>query len=163
VAEVARELPEKAFESMVLRPGAKGPLHLEVAALRVWNRRQRLPGWEEWLLVVRRFGQAPETKYLLSNAPAATPRRVLVHAGLARWTEEQCFEQGKDDLGLSEYQTKTWPGWHRHATLVMVAHLFLIWMNAQGEKRCGSGQHLPVAEHRGPSLERGLGQAGASF
>lgn len=139
VRDVARELPKKTFKSVILRQGEKGPIHLEVAGLRVWNRRSELPGREEWLLVVRRFGQTPETKYLLSNASAKTPKKVMVHTGLARWTEEQCFEQGKDDLGLREYQTKTWPGWHRHATLVMLAHFFLIWMNAQGEKRCGTG------------------------
>ena len=66
---------------------------------------------------VRRFEQTPETKYLLSNASEKTLKMAIVHAGLARWTEEQCFEQGKDNLGLDEYQTKTWPGWHRHATL----------------------------------------------
>jgi len=148
VVDVARELPAKAFQSVILRQGEKGPIHLEVAGLRVWNRRSELPGREEWLLVVRRFGQTPETKYLLSNASAKTPKRIMVDAGLARWTEEQCFEQGKDDLGLREYQTKTWPGWHRHATLVMLAHSFLLWMNAQGEKRRGTGQHTPVTLHR---------------
>ncbi len=81
-------------------------------------------------------------------APAKTPKRIMVDAGLARWTEEQCFEQGKDDLGLREYQTKTWPGWHRHATLVMLAHSFLLWMNAQGGKRRGTGQPTPVTRHR---------------
>lgn len=147
VQEVARQLPKKAFKPVILREGEKGPIHLEVAGVRVWNRRGKLPAREEWLLVVRRFGQKPETKYLLSNASAKTSRMAMVHAGLARWTEEQCFEQGKDDLGLDEYQTKTWPGWHRHATLVILAHSFLIALNAQGEKRRRSGKHSPVAQH----------------
>ena len=148
VVDVARELPQKAFKSVILREGEKGPIQMEVAILRVWNRRGTLPGREEWLLVVRRLGQTPETKYLFSNASAKTPKITMVHAGLARWTEEQCFEQGKDDLGLNEYQTKTWPGWYRHTALVMLAHSFLIWMNDQGEKRRGAGQHTAVAQHR---------------
>ena len=148
VKEVARQLPKKAFESLILRDGEKGPLHLELAVTRIWNRRGKLPGREEWLLVARRFGQKPESRYLLSNAPKKAPRMMMLHAGLARWTEEQCFEQAKDDLGLDEYQTKTWPGWHRHATLVMLAHSFLISLNAQGEKRRGAGKHPAAAFHR---------------
>jgi len=148
VESVARQLAQKAFKPVILREGEKGPIPLEVAGMRVWNRRGELPGREEWLLVVRRLGQTPETKYLLSNASRKTRKIAMVQAGLARWTEEQCFEQGKDDLGLSQYQTKTWPGWYRHATLVMLAHCFLIWMDAQGEKIGGPGKYTPVAKHR---------------
>lgn len=148
VESVARQLPPKAFQPVILREGEKGPIPLEVAGVRVWNRRGELPGREEWLLVVRRLGQTPETKHLLSNASRKTSKMAMVQAGLARWTEEQCFEQGKDDLGLSQYQTKTWPGWHRHATLVMLGHCFLIWIDAKGEKIGGPGEYPPVAQHR---------------
>ncbi|MBA7706635.1 IS701 family transposase ISMdi28 [subsurface metagenome] len=134
VARVAKELPRKAFKPAILREGEKGPIRVEVAGLRVWNKRNRLPGREEHLVIVRRFGQEPKTKYVLSNAPAKTPRMAIAYAGLARWSEEQCFEQGKDDLGLGQYQTKTWPGWKRHVTLVMLGHSFLHWLDARGEK-----------------------------
>ena len=139
VKATADALPVKAFKSAILREGEKGPIRVEVAALRVWNKRADIPGREEWLVVVRRFGQRPETKYILSNAPAGVSRMEIAQAGLARWTEEQCFEQGKDDLGLAEYQTKTWPGWYRHTALVMAAHSFLIGMELSGEKRIGTG------------------------
>jgi SRSO17 transposase len=77
---------------------------------------------------------------------------INMDAGLARWSEEQCrvvrttswtrpgFEQGKDDLGLREYQTKMWPGWMRHATLVMLAHGFLISFSVHGWKEGGAGE-----------------------
>jgi SRSO17 transposase len=148
VKQVAAELSPEAFESAILRGGEKGPIRVEVAALRVWNRRDKLPGREEWLLVVRRFGQQPETKYILSNASEKTPRMTIAYAGLARWTEEQCFEQGKDDLGLREYQTKTWTGWLRHAALVMVAHAFLIKLRIDGEKRNGTGDRAATPVRR---------------
>ena len=140
VGDVARELPRKAFRSAILRQGEKGPIRVEVAGLRVWNRRNDVPGREEHLVIVRRPGQRPETKCILSNAPARTPRMEIAHAGLARWSEEQCFEQGKDDLGLREYQTKTWPGSMRHATLVMLAHGFLISFSVHGGKNGGAGE-----------------------
>ncbi len=148
VQAVARELPRKAFKPAILREGEKGPIRVEVAALRVWNRRNALPGREEWLVIVRRLGQKPETKYILSNASPRTTRMEIAHAGLARWTEEQCFEQGKDDLGLGQYQTKTWPGWLRHATFAMLAHGFLISLVASGKKRRGAGDDTADARRR---------------
>jgi len=128
--------------------------------LRVWNKREEVPGREEHLVVVRRFGQKAETKYILSNAPAKTPRMAIAYAGLERWTEEQCrvvrttswtrpgFEQGKDDLGLAQYQTKTWPGWYRHTALVMAAHSFLIAMELGGEERVGAGDDTAAQGRR---------------
>lgn len=148
VKALAAGLPRKAFQSAILREGEKGPIRVEVAHLRVWNKRGEVPGREEHLVVVRRFGQKEEMKYILSNAPAKTPRMEIAYAGLERWTEEQCFEQGKDDLGLAQYQTKTWPGWYRHTALVMAAHLFLIEMELGGEKRLGAGDDTAAQGRR---------------
>jgi len=148
VQAVARQLPRKAFKPAILREGEKGPIRVEVAGLRVFDRRNKLPGREEHLVIVRRLGQRPETKYVLSNASARATRMEIAHAGLARWTEEQCFEQGKDDLGLGQYQTKTWPGWRRHATLVMLAHGFLIALGARGKKSRRAGHDTADARRR---------------
>lgn len=148
VQAVAQALPRKAFQAVLLREGEKGPIHLEVAAPRVWNRRGELPGREEWLLVVRRFGQQPKTTYMLSSAPPETSVITMAYVGSARWTEEQCFEQTKDDLGLGEYQTKTWTGWYRHATLIMLAHHFLIHLAARGGKKLRAGVHPAATVHR---------------
>ncbi len=148
VKALAAGLPRKAFKSAILREGEKGPIRVEVAALRVWNKRGEVPGRGEHLVIVRRFGQRPETKYMLSNARAGVSRMEIAQAGLERWTEEQCFEQGKDDLGLAEYQTKTWPGWYRHTALVMAAHSFLIAMELGGEERVGAGDDTAAQGRR---------------
>ena len=94
-----------------------------------------------------------ETKYLLSNASATTALLTMVHVGLTRPAEEQGFEQSKDDLGLAEYQTKTWPGWHRHTALVMLAHSFLIAIDAQGEKGVGPASIPQLRNTVAPALE----------
>jgi len=148
VEAIAKRLPEGAFKSYIFRQGEKGPLAVEVAGLRVWNRRNALPDRQEWLLIIRRVQQKPETKYVLSNAPANAPQASIVYAALARWSEEQCFEQGKDDLGLDEYQTKMWEGWHRHTALVMLAHSFLTKMRILGKKRNRASNDTATARQR---------------
>jgi SRSO17 transposase len=47
-----------------------------------------------------------------------------------RWTIEECFERAKDDLGLDHCEARSWHGWHRHMTLVMVAAAFLAKLGA---------------------------------
>jgi SRSO17 transposase len=43
-----------------------------------------------------------------------------------RWTVEQCFEEGKGEVGLDHYEVRSWQGWYRHITLCMLAHAFLV-------------------------------------
>jgi SRSO17 transposase len=34
-------------------------------------------------------------------------------------------EQAKQEVGLDEYEVRSWIGWHRHITLSMLAHATL--------------------------------------
>ncbi len=43
-----------------------------------------------------------------------------------RWPIESCFEDGKQELGLGDYQLRSWRGWHHHMTLAILAHFFLV-------------------------------------
>src|SRR6185312_15729204 len=36
-----------------------------------------------------------------------------------------CFEAAKGEVGLDEYEIRSWTGWHRHVTLAMLAHAYL--------------------------------------
>jgi len=58
----------------------------------------------------------------------------MVEAFGARWTVEQCFEEGKGEAGLDEYEIRSWHGWFRHITLSMVALAFLAALRANGEE-----------------------------
>ncbi|RYZ18040.1 MAG: hypothetical protein EOO70_00080 [Myxococcaceae bacterium] len=38
---------------------------------------------------------------------------------------EEDFESAKGEVGLADYEVRTWSAWHRHMTLCLVAHVFL--------------------------------------
>ena len=38
------------------------------------------------------------------------------------WAIETCFQEGKQLLGLGDYEGHRWQGWHRHTTLCMPLH-----------------------------------------
>jgi SRSO17 transposase len=37
----------------------------------------------------------------------------------------QCFEVAKQEVGLADYEIRSWHGWYRHITLAMLALGFL--------------------------------------
>ena len=52
-----------------------------------------------------------------------------------RWRIETEFETEKRDVGLDEYETRTWAGWHHHVAICLVAGAFLLSLQkAWGEK-----------------------------
>lgn len=59
----------------------------------------------------------------------------LVHVAGARWPIEECFGSGKNEVGLDNYQVRTWNAWHRHITLAMLAHTFLAVTAHKAKKR----------------------------
>ncbi len=42
-----------------------------------------------------------------------------------RWAIEDSFETAKNELGLDHRETRSWHGWHRHVSLVMLASVML--------------------------------------
>jgi hypothetical protein len=74
----------------------------------------------------------------------------LVRVAGTRWSIESLFEQAKGEVGLDQYEVRSWIGWHRHITLAMFALAYLAAVR-NGPLR-GSGPdepgRRPVATHR---------------
>jgi SRSO17 transposase len=136
VAAVASGLGPGAWQALRVREGAKGPLAFEFAAIRVWAVRRGAAGPPIWLLVRRSLGPEPEVKYYVSNADASTPPGVLAEVACTRHAVEDYFEDAKSYLGMAQYETRSWVGWHHHMSLVAMAHLFItLTRRALGKKR----------------------------
>ena len=43
-----------------------------------------------------------------------------------RWPIEQCFQDGKSEVGMDQYEHRSWPAWHRHMLYVFLALQFLL-------------------------------------
>lgn len=124
--------------------GAKGP------RLYDWARQPldcegKDPDWAHWLLARRSITDGERAFYVVF-APTQTVLQTLVSVAGQRWTIEECIEIAKDELGLDEYEVRTWQGWYRHITLVMLAQacLNVVCLQATAaEKKRGR----PLAEH----------------
>ena len=122
---IADALPATAWTRHTIKEGSKGPLVADFAFLRAVTVRRGLPGPEVWL-VLRRSVSTGELKTYLCNAPQDTPQATLVRISGMRWPIETSFEDGKQLIGLGNYQVRSWTGWHHHMTLCILAHFFLV-------------------------------------
>ncbi len=107
------ELPGEAWREITVAQGSQGPRTYRFSAQRVRATRRRKPGEEVWA-VYRRNLDGSEPRYYLSNVPEDTPLETLAYVGGSRWLIETGFETDKGDVGLDEYETRTWAGWHHH-------------------------------------------------
>ena len=63
-----------------------------------------------------------------TTSATPTPRRrleVLAEVACTRHKVEDYFEDAKSYLGMAQYETRSWVGWHHHMSLVAMAHLFI--------------------------------------
>ena len=97
---MAAALPACAWQRLAFREGTKGTQKAELARLRVVVERDNLPGPELWLVVERGLDQEAKVKYYLSNAAPEVPLLTLAQGGPTRWPVEECFLQGKQEVGL---------------------------------------------------------------
>lgn len=136
VAAVASGLAPEAWQTLRVREGSKGPLAFAFACVRVWAVRHGAAGPPIWLVVRRSLEPVPEVKYYLSNADASTPLGVLAEVACTRHAVEDYFEDAKSYLGMAQYETRSYVGWHHHMSLVAMAHLFItLTRRALGKKR----------------------------
>jgi SRSO17 transposase len=150
VREVAAALPAASWTRQTIKEGSQGPMVAEFAALRVVAVRDALPG-PDICLVLRRHLETGELKTYLSNAPIDTALETHVRMRGMRWPIETCFEDGKQLLGMGDYEVRSWTGWHHHMTLMILAHFFVVRMSLR-LKKSPSRDAAPGGDGIGDSL-----------
>jgi SRSO17 transposase len=161
VADWLEDVPGNGWQRLSAGDGAKGPRLYDWAWLPYSM--DAADGWQKGLLIRRKLAQPEAFTFYLTLAPETAELSELVRVAGTRWTIEACFEAVKGEVGLDQYEVRSWTGWHRHITLAMLAHAYLTVLRcaAGGEKRRGRSQRRPLAAHRTrtapPALASGLG------
>ena len=95
-------------------------------------------------MLVRRSRKDPKDLACdVAFGPVATTLAALARVAGRRWAIEECFEVAKQEVGLADYEIRSWHGWYRHITLAMLALAFLAGMrvrlNAATPRKGGKG------------------------
>jgi SRSO17 transposase len=126
----AQGLDPAAWRRLSAGDGTKGArlsdwAYLELADLEAAEYRRGATGlWTRGLLVRRNLADG-EVAYFTTWCPAGTTIETLVAVEGRRWAVEDAFETAKNELGLDHNETRSWHGWHRHVSLVMLAFAML--------------------------------------
>ena len=88
-------------------------------------------GRQRWLLARRSLKDRSERAYYVVSGPKTTSLEEMVRVAGTRWAIEGSLQIAKDDLGLDQYEVRSWQGWHRHVTLVMLVQAYLTVLRAQ--------------------------------
>jgi SRSO17 transposase len=113
------EVPADGWQRLSCGDGAKGPRRYDWAVCR--TNAPDPEAYSRWLLIRRSVADPDEVAYFACGGPPGTTLAELVRIAGARWVIEECFELGKGDCGLDEYEVRSWVGWHRHVTLSLFA------------------------------------------
>jgi SRSO17 transposase len=108
--------------------GSKGERFFDWARLPVVH--AGVADGRHWLVIRRCLDDPHELAYYLVYAPVETPLPLMVQAIGARWRIEEDLEATKD-LGLDHYEVRSYLGWYRHLTLVLLAYAFLVGVTVQ--------------------------------
>ena len=122
---IARSLDPSVWRRLSAGEGTKGArLHdwayCELADLDAGDDDQRTGLWTRGLLIRRNIAD-PDLAFFSTWCPAGTGIETLVKVEGHRWAIEDSFETAKNELGLDHNETRSWHGWHRHVSLVMLA------------------------------------------
>jgi SRSO17 transposase len=138
--------PRRAWRRVSWRNGTQPRHTAEFVAVRVtpvvdWRQTRTLR--EVWLIAERPIGTRTPSHYFFSNLPTATPLGRLARLIHHRWAIEQQYQDLKTEMGIDDFEGRTYPGWHHHVVLTAVAYAFL-----QTERRRARGVPLTLPQVR---------------
>jgi SRSO17 transposase len=129
VGDLLDSLPQAGWQRLSAGEGAKGPRLYDW----YWQPLMEplVDGWRRWLLVRRSLSDPTDLAAYVCFAPEGTSLSELVRVAGTRWVIEASLEEAKDELGLDQYEVRSWTGWYRHITLVLLAHALLAAIQAR--------------------------------
>jgi SRSO17 transposase len=131
VGLLAALLPEEAWVVLSAGEGSKGPRLYEWAWLQLPDEMEAASERARWVLIRRSLSDRSERAYYRVYGPATTTLAEIVRVTGSRWKIEEGYEQAKGEVGLDQYEVRTWRAWYRYMTLALVAYAALVVMRAQ--------------------------------
>ncbi len=123
IKAIVTELPTQGWERLSAGMGSKGPRTYDWRRVELSDPAQQ--GWKRWLLVRRSISDPSELTASIAFALAGTSLAKQVQVAGMRWTVEESIQCAKGEVGLDQYEVRSWRGWYRHMSLAMWAQAFL--------------------------------------
>ena len=152
---IAQGLAPAEWKRLSAGDGTKGPRHYDWAYVELADLDASAYGkgccghWTRGLLIRRTIADG-DLAFFSTWCPAGTSIEKLVAIEGHRWAIEDSFETAKNELGLDHNKTRSWHGWHRHVSLVMLAFATM----AAIQYRANNTQAQPKPHQKIPAIRR---------
>jgi SRSO17 transposase len=137
VEEFVQSCSTKDWRLYNVRQTTRGSLKLRVLrkSVYVWDK-QSGKGRRRYELLVTENLDGQDRKYSLTNQKPSTSTQRLSWMQRQRYWVERCFEDGKSQCGMADYQVRLWKAWHHHMALVMMAMVFILSERLHMKEQC---------------------------
>ena len=121
------EIEAEKWQAIEYRTGTKERLEREAVRVPVFIWTGETTAVEAvWLVISRELNQK-EIKYSVCDTQSGElPLKEVLFRQMQRYWVERAFQETKEQLGLAQYQVRSWRAWHHHIALSMMALHFIL-------------------------------------
>jgi SRSO17 transposase len=142
VSSVLKNLDNGGWFEASCGDGSKGARIYDWQAIETGSK--PMEGWKRCLLVRRSKTDSADLRAYACFAPENLPLEKLIQIAGTRWTVERCFAESKSEVGLDQYEVRSYSGWYKHITFACLALALLTVIS------CNSLDKMTIQQH-GPS------------
>jgi SRSO17 transposase len=154
VSSVLKSLDEERWFEASCGEGSKGARIYDWQAIEIGFEPEE--GWKRYLLVRRSKTDWNEMRAYACFAPENVPAQKLIQIAGTRWTVERCFAESKSEVGLDQYEVRSYCGWCKHITFACLAIALLTVLSTNSLDQMPIQQHNPSSSLEAFKRGRGL-------
>jgi SRSO17 transposase len=125
--DLIKTIPDEEWRRIEYREGTKGTLSKEAVLKKVWIWKKGRTEVEEAELLMSRREEGEEEKFSLCwELEGGLSVETALFRQTQRYWIERSFQEIKEQLGLHQYQVRSWVAWHHHVALTMMALHFIL-------------------------------------
>lgn len=126
--KIMQQLTSNDWSLEDVRDSVKGKIRLFVFKTQVWTwNGKESAARKRTLIITKSDDKHAKTKYSFSNGEQNQySHKEYAYFVAQRYWVERTFDNAKNELGMSDYQTQGWKSWHHHHSLIMLASLFIM-------------------------------------
>ena len=143
VGSILKNLPPEGWFEASCGDGSKGTRVYDWLSLPI--NPGTAPGYERSLLIRRSKSDPGELRAYICFAQVDTPVQKYVEVAGCRWTIESCFKESKSEVGLDQYEVRSYSGWYKHITFACLALALLTVVSCYSLDKMTIQQHNPAS------------------
>lgn len=133
--DLIQQIKEEQWQTITHRHGTKGPLIRKAVIIdvHIWKP-ERGTTIESLQLIISTETDGSEIKYSLCyQVEGKMTLGSALFYQMQRYWVERAFQNVKEQLGLHQYQVRSWKAWHHHIALTLMALHFLLQIQKENQ------------------------------